>query len=153
MKPKNQRFDKRECEMLLMAEILHQLIRGLSHYLQGFIHPRWCRMSSINSMSNSQLITDHHFWTWGNSKDINASHEPWELLKKSLACFFGPFQQLPPIVVTFQTQYLFVKHVQGAKNRPQFRKKRSFFAVEKGKPSNFKLTKKNTFQTGGEQKA
>ena len=24
-----------------MAEILHQLIGGLSHYLQGFIHPRW----------------------------------------------------------------------------------------------------------------
>ena len=22
----------------------------LSHYLQGFIHPRWCRISSINSM-------------------------------------------------------------------------------------------------------
>ena len=24
-----------------MAEILHQLIGSLSHYLQGFIHPRW----------------------------------------------------------------------------------------------------------------
>ncbi len=34
-----------ECEarlpLLLMAEILHQLIGSLSHYLQGFIHPRW----------------------------------------------------------------------------------------------------------------
>ena len=28
---------------------LHQLIGSLSHYLQGFIHPRWCRISSINS--------------------------------------------------------------------------------------------------------
>ncbi len=27
--------------LLLMAEILHQLIGSLSHYLQGFIHPRW----------------------------------------------------------------------------------------------------------------
>ena len=27
--------------ILLMAEILHQLIGSLSHYLQGFIHPRW----------------------------------------------------------------------------------------------------------------
>ena len=27
--------------LLLMAEILHQLIGGLSHYLQGFGHPRW----------------------------------------------------------------------------------------------------------------
>jgi len=33
----------------LMEEILHQLIGSLSHYLQGFIHPRWCRISSINS--------------------------------------------------------------------------------------------------------
>ena len=28
-----------------MAEILHQLIGSLSHYLQGFIHPWWCRIS------------------------------------------------------------------------------------------------------------
>ena len=32
-----------------MEDILHQLIGSLSHYLQGFIHPRWCRISSINS--------------------------------------------------------------------------------------------------------
>ena len=37
-------------EILLMAEILHQLICNLSHYLQGFIDPRWCRISAINSM-------------------------------------------------------------------------------------------------------
>ena len=40
-------------ELLLMAEILHQFIGSLSHYLQyiqGFIHPKWwCRISSINS--------------------------------------------------------------------------------------------------------
>ena len=34
---------------LLMAEILHQLISSLSHYLRGFIHPRSCRISSINN--------------------------------------------------------------------------------------------------------
>ena len=28
----------------------------LSHYLQGFVHPRWCRISSINSM----LRVNHH---------------------------------------------------------------------------------------------
>ena len=33
-----------------MEEILHQLIGSLSHYLQGFIHHRWCRISSINSI-------------------------------------------------------------------------------------------------------
>ena len=32
-----------------MAEILHQLIGSLSHYLRGFTHPRWCRISAINS--------------------------------------------------------------------------------------------------------
>ena len=37
--------------LLLMEEILHQLIRSLSHYLQGFIHPKWCRISSINRSS------------------------------------------------------------------------------------------------------
>ena len=43
---------------LLMAEILHQLIQligSLSHYLQGFIHPRRCRISSINSISSRNL--------------------------------------------------------------------------------------------------
>ena len=35
-----------------MAEILHHLdqsIGSLSHYLHGFIHARWCRISAINS--------------------------------------------------------------------------------------------------------
>ena len=36
--------------ILLMAEILHQLIGTLSHWIQCFIHPRWCRISSINSV-------------------------------------------------------------------------------------------------------
>ena len=35
--------------LLLMEKILHQLIGRLSHYLQGFIHPMWCRISSIKS--------------------------------------------------------------------------------------------------------
>ena len=30
-----------------MEEILHQLMGGLSHYLWGSNHPRWCRISSI----------------------------------------------------------------------------------------------------------
>ena len=29
-----------------MEEILHQLIGGLSHYLQGFNHPRWYRIKT-----------------------------------------------------------------------------------------------------------
>ena len=27
-------------------------VGSLFHYLQGFIHPRWCRISSINSMDS-----------------------------------------------------------------------------------------------------
>ena len=41
-----------ETNIRLMAEILHQLIDSLSHYLQGFIHPRWCRISSINTQNS-----------------------------------------------------------------------------------------------------
>ena len=37
--------------ILLMEEILHQLIGSLSHYVQGFIHPRWCRISSTNNIN------------------------------------------------------------------------------------------------------
>ena len=38
-----------ETNILLMAEILHQLLGSLSDYLQGFIHPRWVfGISSIN---------------------------------------------------------------------------------------------------------
>ena len=40
--------------ILLMEEILHQLIGSLSHYLQGFIDPRWCRISAINSITFTQ---------------------------------------------------------------------------------------------------
>ena len=43
-----------DLNMLLMEEILDQLIGNymvFPHYLQGFIHPRWCRISSINSIT------------------------------------------------------------------------------------------------------
>ena len=42
--------------ILLMEEILHQLIGSLSHYFQGFIRPRWCRISSINSILYFELF-------------------------------------------------------------------------------------------------
>ena len=38
-----------------MAEILHQLIGSLYHYLQGFIHLRWCRISAINSINKGEI--------------------------------------------------------------------------------------------------
>ena len=43
---------------LLVEEIL--LICSLSHYLQSFIHPRWCRISAINSMKKN--LTIFKFW-------------------------------------------------------------------------------------------
>ena len=45
--------------ILLMEEILHQLIGSLSHYLQGFLHPRWCRISSIHSRYPTFSWTHH----------------------------------------------------------------------------------------------
>jgi len=39
-----------------MEEILHQLIGSLSNYFQGFIRPRWCRISSINSILYFELF-------------------------------------------------------------------------------------------------
>ena len=48
--------------ILLIEEILHLLIGSLSHYLQGFIHPRvrprWCRISSINSSNRTEPGTN-----------------------------------------------------------------------------------------------
>ena len=41
--------------ILLMEEILHQSIGSLSHYLQGFVHPKWCRISSVNSSVHSSI--------------------------------------------------------------------------------------------------
>ena len=40
-----------------MEEILHQLIGSLSHDFQGFVHPRWCRISSINGMFGKLVET------------------------------------------------------------------------------------------------
>ena len=34
-------------------------VRSLSHYLQVFIHPRWCSISSINSMSTNWSYKGH----------------------------------------------------------------------------------------------
>ena len=47
-----------------MEEILHQLIGSLSQYLQDFLHPRWCRISSINSITDFPL----HATTCQNKK-------------------------------------------------------------------------------------
>ena len=49
--------------ILLMEEIPHQLIWRNYHYLQGFIHLRWCRISSINSITGYHRWNQHNEWT------------------------------------------------------------------------------------------
>ena len=61
---------KMEYIILLMEEIPHQLVDSLSHYLQGFIHPRWCRISSINSM-NIDLVLNLFLYLYKR-------YFPWE---------------------------------------------------------------------------
>ena len=39
-------------------KMLHQLVDSLSHYLQGFRHTRWCRISSINSTNAPIFLSD-----------------------------------------------------------------------------------------------
>ena len=72
--------------ILLMAEILHhldQLIGSLSHYLQGFIHARWCRISAINSRTLffldvliSALFFSGGKLRWENQV-VGGSNSPW----------------------------------------------------------------------------
>ena len=38
-----------------MEEILHQLIWRIHHYLQGFIHLKWCRISSSKRIISTIL--------------------------------------------------------------------------------------------------
>ncbi len=48
----------------MMAEILHQLIGSLTHYLQGFMNPKWCKISSINSMNGELLENVEWMRNW-----------------------------------------------------------------------------------------
>ena len=62
--------------ILLMEEILHQLrlvvYPRLSHYWPGFIHPKWCRISSINCimfhlrsvLNSAKNLWDRHWQSW-----------------------------------------------------------------------------------------
>ena len=43
--------DETYCWWLSSCTSWYVVYHSLSHCLQGFIHPRWCRISSINSMS------------------------------------------------------------------------------------------------------
>ena len=75
----------------MMEEILHQLIGSLSPYLLGFVHPRWCRISSINSTKRCRKPCQRTTSGWNREKQLPRI-EPWDL--KDLQCrkFPGYFQ-------------------------------------------------------------
>ena len=83
--------------ILLVEEILHQLICSFSQYLQGFIHPRWCRISSINSSCWCQScpISNSPLWRQQRIKKPLANKELWLV---SL-----PFSQ--KVMLAFVSQY------------------------------------------------
>ena len=70
----------------------HQL-SSLSHYLQGFRHPRWCRISSINSMCKAtvfgrNLLELCHLQT----RLPDFFHQDWRLqvpTSPCTSCYFG----------------------------------------------------------------
>ena len=73
---------------LLMAEIpaiLHQLIGGLSHYLQGFWHPRWLffLISSINTTSCFQTQSAKR-----NIFTSNIVNKNWLLYMRICICMY-----------------------------------------------------------------
>ena len=62
-----------------MAEILHQLIGGLSHSLQGFIHPRWL----FGIFSVHQQYERWYSAEGSRVSDFQKPPGPWEVQKKS----------------------------------------------------------------------
>ena len=76
--------------LLLMAEMLHQLIGSLSYYLQGFMHPRWCRISSVNSTVST--FRGQSFWSLPPTLAMNWKTPFWLVNLRSnkslLLCFF-----------------------------------------------------------------
>ena len=98
------------CLILLMEEILHQLIGSLSHYLQGFINARWCRISSINSMKH--VLIDWRKRGWKS--------ETFKIYVSSFFCY----QCLPVVLVSlYQLQW-------GGKNRRLPRSPKDFRKME-----------------------
>ena len=77
-------------QVLLMEEILHQLIGSLSHDLPGFMHPNWCRISSINSTTATFAggLVDYSRssdWRGGGRK---CWHAPWQWNTSSHCSFY-----------------------------------------------------------------
>ena len=70
------KFTPSKTLILLMAEILHQLVCSSSQYLQGYIHPRWCRISSINSIKpNNGGLEDKISFSKGTFSKVYVSSQ------------------------------------------------------------------------------
>ena len=75
-----------------MEEILHQLIGGLSHYLQGFIHPRWtvvagCRGKVVPKKKDTKGVPGVSFGE-GTASFLEANNM---LRQEAQLQFFSPF--------------------------------------------------------------
>ena len=97
--------------LLLMEDIRKSPVEvgSLSHYLQGFKHPRWFRISSINSFILPFKLSSYVFWVCSNCgafrvtqfEQTTKSKSPWapnvpgfhgsqrEVLLKPVSCAWG----------------------------------------------------------------
>ena len=90
--------------ILLMEGILHQLRWRISHFGEGLINNRWCRISSINSLTSGLWNTWIHTKTWKKKWNTIVSLQLSSLCDRSalptlirfkwltsewLVCFFG----------------------------------------------------------------
>ncbi len=118
-------------DILLISEIRRSPVEvgSLSHYLQGFIHPRWCRISSINSM---WWLNYHALIPW--QKINNKNHHFW------LACFlsvcFCPNGSIHSSISTPFMVFWCTIHKNGLKPRKKGTNHSSVF-FEKKLPANF----------------
>ena len=91
--------DSQTIDLLLVEEVLHQLKGSLSHYLVIFLYLRWCRISSINSITPKvkSVLTCfrvcHAKWVnnhgWVRSGEKHPSNIPYKKRKLVLPTTFG----------------------------------------------------------------
>ena len=102
--------DSQTIDLLLVEEVLHQLKGSLSHYLVIFLYLRWCRISSINSITPKvkSVLTCfrvcHAKWVnnhgWVRSGEKHPSNIPYRERK-----------YIPPEKETRPPNYLWMEHV------------------------------------------
>ena len=83
--------------LLLMEDIRKSPVEvgSLSHYLQGFKHPRWFRISSINSFILPFKLSSYVFWVCSNCgafawHSSNKQRSPSHHERQMFQVFMGP---------------------------------------------------------------